>query len=142
VATFVGVGGAVVLGARWSILDPLAAVIVAVFIFCMGLKMTFPAIEELLEKSLPEELENEIKQVIAATPGVKTFHHLRTRRNGFRVIVEVHLKIDADITVAEGHRIATNAEERLSKLVAGEALITTHIEPYKGEAIEGDGSCS
>lgn len=143
VATLLGVGGAMFLGERGRVLDPVAQMIVAVFIVIVGVRMAMPAIRELLEVSLPEKVEDSICKTVSETPGVITFHHLRTRRNGRAIIIEVHLKVAPAITVREAHDISTEVERRLSELFSGDkSIITTHIEPYRGEKIYHDGQCA
>lgn len=142
VATLVGVVGAMFLGDKWRILDPVAAMVVAVMIIVVSVKMAIPAIMELLEIALPNDAENQIKKAIISTPGVKAFHHLRTRRNGSSVIVETHIKVDPNITVITAHNIASAVERNISDVFDKDSsIVTTHIEPYEGEAIAADGSC-
>lgn len=142
VATLVGVGGAVLLGPSWRILDPLAAMLVSVFIAVASINIAHPAVRELLDVALPPELTSRIKKVIAATAGVITFHHLRTRRNGPRVIIDVHLKVDPQITVEAGHAIASAVETRLREDLGQAMIINIHVEPYRGQKILPDGSCA
>lgn len=130
VATLLGIGGAYFLGHHWLVLDPIAQAVVAVFIIVVAGKMAAPAVKELLEASLPDETEDEIRLAIADTPGVCAFHHLRTRRNGSYAIVDMHIKVDPDITVSEAHSIASAVEHNIRQKIGADTLITTHIEPY------------
>lgn len=142
VATLVGVGGAMFLGPHWRILDPIAAIVVAVFILIIAVKMAFPAVRELLEVALPKEMENELRGIISSTPGVITYHHLRSRRNGSTIIIDLHIKVRPDISVVTAHNISTTAEERIESLYGkNNTIVTIHIEPYEGEKILRDGSC-
>lgn len=143
VATLIGISGAMFLGSHWRILDPVAEMVVAVFIVIVGVKMAIPAVKELLEVALPEEMQTEIRRVISTTPGVITFHHLRTRKNGNTIIIDVHIKVNATLSVVEAHDISTHVENRIRNLYAGDSvMVTTHIEPYNGEPILRDGSCA
>ena len=100
-----------------------------------------PAVNELLEVSLPEEeilgIESEIKEV----PGVKAFHNLRTRKNGNRYIIDLHIKVDPEIKVVAAHDIATAVERRLQEKYKG-AMVYVHVEPYRGEIVDNNGKCS
>lgn len=129
IATLIGVAGAMFLGDEWRILDPIAEMIVAVFIVIVGCKTSGPAISELLEASLPVEVQHQIENCIQSTPGVVTYHRLRTRRNGQLSIVDVHIKVNPEITVTQGHEIATEVEHRIAEALGSPASITTHIEP-------------
>lgn len=142
IATLVGVGGAMFLGEGGRVLDPLAAMVVAVMIAVVSVKMAIPAIKELLEIALPADVEERIREAIVSTPGVRAYHHVRTRRNGYSVIVEVHIKVDPDISVISAHDIASDVERRIRGVFDRDtSIVTTHIEPYNGERIGPDGSC-
>ena len=130
IATLIGIGGAMFLGQKWRILDPLAAMVVSVFIIIVSIKLAKPAIKELLEASLPPELVKQIDNIVAHTKGVKSYHEVRSRRNGTTDIVDLHILVDPDITVKQGHDIATDCELRLKKLLGNSAIINIHVEPY------------
>lgn len=140
IATVLGVAGAMYLGDSYRILDPIAEMLVSVFIAIVGIRTARPAILELLEASLSPAEEIAIRNAIAKADGVMAYHHLRTRRNGPVAIIDVHIKLDPDMSVREAHSIATRVEKSISNVLAGQTLVTTHIEPYKGEKIESDGS--
>lgn len=142
IATLAGVAGAMFLGEQGRICDPIAAIIVAIFIMAVSYKMALPAIQELLEIALPDSQQQEITHAIAETPGVMTFHHLRSRRSGANVIIDFHIKVDPYITVEDAHHIATAAEDNVKHLFGkSSTIVTVHIEPYNGEEILPDGSC-
>ncbi|MCC8118455.1 MAG: cation diffusion facilitator family transporter [Bacteroidales bacterium] len=142
IATLVGVGGAMFLGQHWRILDPIAALIVSIFIAIVSVRLAGPALSELLGKSLPEEDQGRICEVLKEAPGVITYHHLRTCRSGADVIIDLHLKVDGALTVDEAHQIATEVEHSIQALYPDvTAMVNTHIEPYQGQKIMEDGSC-
>ncbi|MGM9844694.1 MAG: cation diffusion facilitator family transporter [Muribaculaceae bacterium] len=129
-ATFVGVGGAIFFGSGAAILDPIAAIIVAVFIMLVAIKMILPAIGELLDNSLPERVEAEIIKAITTTPGVISYERLRTRRSGAIAIINVEIKVEPAITVAQGHEIATVVENNIRAAIDDPlAIVATHVEP-------------
>lgn len=130
VATVLGISGAMYLGEGARILDPIAEMVVAVLIVVVGVRSSVPPLLELLEVSLPAAQRQAIAEAIRGTRGVKTFHHLRTRRNGPVAIIDVHIKVDPEITVRHAHDIASAAEARVTEAVGGRAIVTTHIEPY------------
>lgn len=118
IGTLIGISGAMFLGERWRILDPITSVIVGIFIIDVAYKLARPSIQELLEMSLPQEIEQNIEQKIQATPGVITFHHLRTRKNGNAFIIDMHIKVDARSSIVEAHDIATHVENNLKAAFA------------------------
>lgn len=131
VAALFGIGGAIVLGPRWAVLDPLAAAFVSIFIIKAAADLIKGAADELLEKSLPAADITAIGKALADTPGVESFHHLRTRRVGSRAAVEAHIKMDGNITLSHAHDIATDTECRLRRLLGPETIITLHMEPSR-----------
>lgn len=130
-ATLLGVAGAMFLGERWRVLDPIAAIAVSVLILVLAYRMGRPAVEELLEVSLPKEERDKIADIVTGTAGVKAFHNLRTRRNGNLRVVDIHIKVDGDLTVARSHDI-TREIERLLSSELGEVMTNIHVEPYRG----------
>ena len=132
--TTAGIGGAIVLGEAWRVLDPLAAVVVSVLILKVAVQLFVPSMEELLEKSLPEEEENEIRAVILEQPGCTDPHNLRTRRIGNYCAIDVHFRMNGQTTIDEAHRATREIEDRLRERFGPQTLITTHVEPIKHPA--------
>ncbi|HJD95154.1 MAG TPA: cation diffusion facilitator family transporter [Bacteroides togonis] len=131
IGTAIGIGGAILLGEQWLILDPLAAVVVSLFIMKVAIQLLVPCVEELLEKSLPAEVEEKIKQEILSFPSVTSPHHLRTRRIGSSYAIEVHIRMDGQITLEEAHHTATAIENRLKSEFGSRIYINIHVEPVK-----------
>lgn len=130
-ATLVGVGGAMFLGNSWRVLDPIAAIVVGVFIFIVGLQLAKPAISEMLGVSLPTSMKNRFHRALRETPGVLSHSSMRTFKTGNDGYVIVHIKVDPDITVREAHQIASAAESNLRNSVKELNIhASTHIEPY------------
>jgi cation diffusion facilitator family transporter len=130
-ATLLGVAGAMFLGEQWRVLDPLAAIAVSVLILVLAYRMGRPAVEELLEVSLPSDEQECIATIVTSIPGVKAFHNLRTRRNGNLRVVDMHIKVDGDLTVTRSHDITREIERQLSESL-GEVMTNIHVEPYHG----------
>ena len=117
IGTAAGIGGAILLGDHWRVLDPVAAVIVSFFIMKVAVQLLIPCVDELLEKSLPAEVEDEILKTILSFPGISSPHHLRTRRIGSYCAIEVHVRMDGSISLEEAHETATAVENKLKKAV-------------------------
>lgn len=131
IGTLVGIGGAICLGERWRILDPLAAVIVSAFIIKVAIQLIKPCIEELLERSLPRDIEREIEQIIISVDGVTSPHHLRTRRIGNNYAIEVHIRVDGNMTLIQAHSITSTVERLLKERFGPATHIGIHTEPIK-----------
>lgn len=131
VGTAVGIGGAVVLGDTWAVLDPLAAVVVSVLIFFTAFRLLRQASGELLEESLPKETEDQIEQIVLQDPLAKDVHNLHTRRIGSIIAIEMHLRLPGHISLADSHVHATQIEQRLRTAFGENTHIMLHIEPEK-----------
>ena len=131
IGTAVGIGGAILLGPAWRVLDPIAAVVVSGFIMKVAVQLLIPCLDELLEKSLPAEVENKIVETILSFPGVSSPHHLRTRRIGSNYAIEVHVRMDGRISLEEAHHTATQIELKLKELFGKNTHVGIHVEPVK-----------
>ena len=131
IGTALGIGGAIVLGPKWNVLDPIAAILVSMLILRVAVKLIGPAMNELLEKSLPAETEAEIREIITTVPGVTSPHNLRTRRVGRCVVIETHIRVADELTVVKAHRLTKVVEERLRARFGPDTLINLHVEPMK-----------
>ena len=131
VGSLIGIGGAIILGQKWTILDPVASCGISIAIIVVAVKMAIPSLNELLEASLPEAIENEIIATASSVKGVKDIHNLKTRRNGISAIIDAHIVVDPTISVTEAHDIATEVEDALSRKFGNETQVSIHIEPDK-----------
>ena len=129
IGTAIGIGGAIFLGQRWAVLDPLASVIVGLFIVKVSLSLLRGGIGDLMEQSLPDEVEAEILQLVATVPGVVEPHDLRTRRIGNHYAIELHILMDGDITLCQAHDKATEVEDLLRNRYGEDTHIAVHVEP-------------
>ena len=129
--TLAGIGCAYFLGDKWRIADPIAALVVAVFIFKIAFDLIRTGLDELLERSLPEDVEEEILRVVAANPEVREPHNLRTRRIGASIAVEVHVRVDGEMSVCRSHELTEDIERRLRARFGEGTMIAIHVEPLK-----------
>lgn len=132
--TLVGIAGAMFLGERWRILDPIAAIVVSIFIVKSGYDIVKPCISELLEASLPEDKEKEIVNLVTGVPGIDFVHNLRTRRIGNGIAVDLHAKMDGNLPLSVAHEKATAAENAIRRVFGDNAIINIHMEPSSGSS--------
>ena len=133
IGTALGIAGAIFLGKDWRVLDPIAAVVVSVFIVKVSIQLLIPCLNDLLERSLPEEIEKEIITIIDEDSQIKDPHNLRTRRIGSDFAIEVHIRLQPDMTVREAHVVATGIENRLRAKYGLRTHVAVHVEPVKNE---------
>ena len=131
IGTAIGIGGAVLLGNSFAVLDPIAAVIVSVFIFIAAYRLLRQASGELLEESLPKETEDKIEEIVYRDSLVSDIHNLHTRSIGSIIAIEMHLRLPGDISLEESHRHATAIERALRDEFGSGTHIMLHIEPVK-----------
>ena len=124
-----GIGGAIALGDRWTVLDPIASLVVGLMLIKVSVDLLKRSVGELTDGSLPEDMEHEIVDIITAQPHVSEPHHLRTRRIGNCLAIEVHVRMDGDMSLAEAHRHVTLIEQSLKQRFGASTLVTIHMEP-------------
>lgn len=129
IGTAIGIGGAIFLGQRWTVLDPIASIIVGMFILKVSVDLLRNGVGDLMEQSLPDTIENEILQLAASIPGVAEPHDLRTRRLGNHYAIELHILMDGDITLREAHNKADEVEAILRQHYGPDTHIAVHVEP-------------
>lgn len=129
IGTAIGIGGAIFLGQRWTVLDPLASIIVGMVIIKVAYELLCRGIGDLTEQSLPDEIENEIIELVSSIPGIDKPHDLRTRRIGNHYAIELHILMDGSITLNEAHEKATSVEELLRQHYGQDTHVAVHMEP-------------
>ena len=131
VGALIGIGLAYFLGEEWRIADPIAEIVVASLIVNVAIGLCRNSLAELLEKSLPRAVEEEILSIISATPNVYKPHNLRTRRIGANIAIEVHIRVEGSMTVFESHEISREIERALRARFGEQTAVAIHIEPLK-----------
>lgn len=131
IGTTIGIGGAVLLGNRWTVLDPLASIIVGFMLIKVAVELLKQSMGELTECSLPEDTEREIVSIIKSFPGIFEPHNLRTRKIGNRIAIEAHVRMDGSMSLTEAHNRASAIERSLKEKYGPRTHVTIHMEPRK-----------
>lgn len=131
VGTTVGIGGAIILGEKWAVLDPLTAIVVSFFIMKAAWSVLSKAVDELTDGSLPKETEDEIESIVNEDKEVSVVHNLCTRRIGNRIAIEMHVRMPGETSLYVAHRHATEIEQRLKQRFGADTHISIHLEPVK-----------
>ena len=129
VGTAIGIGGAIFLGQRWTVLDPIASLVVGAFIVKVAVDLLHRGIDDLMEHSLPEDVEEEILRIVGELKGVVDPHDLRTRKIGNHYAIELHILMDGDITLREAHNKASEVEDLLRARYGEDTHVAVHVEP-------------
>ena len=125
----IGIGGAILLGDRWTVLDPLASIVVGAMLVKVAVNVLHGSMNELTECSLPAETEHEIEEIIRSCPDVCEPHNLRTRKIGNRIAIEAHICLDGDLPLRVAHDRATDIENLLKERFGAQTHVTLHMEP-------------
>ena len=130
VATAAGVGAAAFLGDDWLILDPIAALFVSVFLLKVAWRILREQLGDLTDQSLAPEVCAEILALARGIPGIEQPHNLRTRMVGRYPVIDLHVRLRADLPLREAHEIATSLEHALRDRFGKETIANLHLEPY------------
>ncbi|MBR5176270.1 MAG: cation transporter [Bacteroidales bacterium] len=131
IAAAIGIGGAVIIGGRWTVLDPLASIVVGAMLVKVALKIMKPSLGELTDESLSEETEEEIMETISSFKDVSEPHNLRTRRIGNRIAIEAHIRMDGNMSLLQAHEITSEIEKKLKDRFGSQTIVTLHMEPTR-----------
>ena len=132
IGTFIGIGCAYFLGEKWRVADPVVAAIVSLFIFKIACDLIRDGFGELLERSLPADVEQEMRGIIVHSPEVHDLHALRTRRIGPVMAVDAHIRVDGAMEVERSHELVADIERRLRERFGGRIIATIQVEPFIG----------
>ncbi|MGQ9619139.1 MAG: cation diffusion facilitator family transporter [Candidatus Aminicenantia bacterium] len=135
IASSSGVGGAIILGKKWIVLDPIAGALVAILIVKVGYEILSKEIRQLMEASPEMEIRNSIEKILKENPYVREFHRLRMRYIGRKIAVDFHLVLDEDISFSKAHSIATLIEDEIKREVSKIHTIVIHMETARQEPV-------
>ncbi|QEN04471.1 cation transporter [Thiospirochaeta perfilievii] len=124
-----GIAGAIFLGGKWVILDPLAGIIVGLILLKEALSIIRTNVAGLLDVSLGSESTSLIKKIVESTANCSEPHNIRTRSVGKRVVLSLHIRVNDNFTIKKGHSIAHDVEDRLKEHFGEDAIVTVHVEP-------------
>jgi cation diffusion facilitator family transporter len=128
--------GAVLIDPSLSFLDSVGAIAVALFILFAAWKIVRPALDQLIDRAAPRKVADELRRIAGAVAGVREVHDIRTRQSGLGLHVDLHVLVDDELTVQQGHDIATQVREDLIEDGPNVFDVIVHIEPYRDHAPE------
>ncbi|MHC4718018.1 MAG: cation diffusion facilitator family transporter [Planctomycetota bacterium] len=129
VAAAAGLTAVAVGGPKWQFMDHATAMVLASFLIVMAVRILRGVVEELMDRAPDPAVMTEIRQAVAATKDVRDFHAIRARRLGAKVEMDVHVLVDPNLTVAEGHDIATSVHDAVVDCCPFVLNVVVHIEP-------------
>ncbi len=118
----------------WQIIDPIVALIVALFIGKIGLELSLTAGAQLMDRRLPSSELAQVRSILDACPEIHSWHNLRTRKAGSHREVDLHLVFPAEISLVNAHVIADRLEKQIAQALAP-AQVVVHMDPYDPDKI-------
>jgi cation diffusion facilitator family transporter len=131
VGTALGIGAATFLGEKWAVMDPVAAIVVSLLLMQAAGTIMKEQIGGLTEKSLSKEIGNEILAMVTSFPDLSFPHNLRTRKVGSTVVIDLHVRVNPDMRVADAHAVVSQLEAKLRQRFGSDTIANVHIEPVK-----------
>lgn len=131
IGTALGAGAAALFGGKWVLLDAIAAGIVGIILLKVAFDIVRDSLDKLMEHGMTFAENQLIYEQVHAVKGITEPHHLRSRRVGTVAVIELHFRVDPEMTVREGHNLATQVEQNLRAVFGMDAIITVHVEPVK-----------
>ena len=126
-----GIGAATFLGDDWAVMDPIAAALVSLLMLKIAFTIVREQLGNLTERALPEALNQEIASISLSVPDIAHPHNLRTRTVGKTVVIDLHVRVDPDMRVADAHAVVSDLERKLRDRFGDDTITTVHIEPLK-----------
>ena len=133
IAAAAGLAGVLVGGPSWMFLDHVVALILAVYLMVVAVRIMRQSLDELVDSAPPHDVLDRIGTCIETTAGVRSYHALRARRLGGRVAVDVHVLVDSGVSVHDGHEIAEHVRLRVLACGCDVLEVVVHVEPDEPE---------
>lgn len=135
VAAFIGIGGTML---GFKALEPIATIVVAAIVCKVAIEILKDSVNELMDVSIEDEQEKEILDLASKIPGVISLKTIKTRKHGAFAYVDLTVCVDGELTVVQGHDIATDVETKLKEEIQIIKGITVHIEPCEFDIYNRD----
>lgn len=131
VAVLAALGLAIIKGPTWYILDPIVAICVAGYLFVVAIKILIDSFSVLIDSSVEDKDYNKILEILNGIPNTSDPHHVRTRKFGSYIGIELHIRVNPDMTVRDSHVIACDIENKMRSEFGEDTFVSVHIEPTK-----------
>jgi cation diffusion facilitator family transporter len=130
-AAFIGISVALIGGERWQSADDWAALFACAVIAANGVRLALPAFQEIMDTAPGGKIVRSIRTVASSVPGVVEVEKCYARKMGLDYYVDLHVGVDGNISVHEGHEIAHRVKSAIQQSDSRVADVLVHIEPAK-----------
>ncbi len=134
IAAAAGLAGILLGGPSWYILDSLTALVLSAFLLVVATRIILFSASELIDRAPGQEVLSGIERAVSDTDGVRSFHAVRARHVGGKVEMDVHVRVEPDLTVRQGHDIASAVEGAVKQADRDVLKVTVHVEPAREDA--------
>jgi len=131
-AAFVGISIALIGGPGYESADDWAALLAVVIIFANGIRLLRPALDEMMDASVSDDIELQVISIASSVDGVVAIEKSRIRKSGLGYLMDLHVEVDSAISVKDGHAIGHVVNDRLMKSSIPITDVVIHIEPARG----------
>jgi len=120
-------------GEKWAFMDRAGALAVSVMILYAGVKVYLRAASELMDESVDPEIEKEVKKIASTIKEIKYVETLLVRKAGLDFLVDMHIEVDANLSVLESHSIAKLVKNKILQEMPQVKSVLVHVEPYEAQ---------
>ena len=131
-AAFIGIGIAVLMGPGYEAADDWAALLAALVIVYNAYRILRPALGEVMDEQSHHELVERIERIALTLPGILTTEKCYVRKTGMRYHVDLHARVNGDLTVRAGHALAHRLKDLIQAELPEVTEVLIHIEPEEG----------
>ena len=128
-AAFIGISIALVGGSGYEVADDWAALLACGVIVYNGVRLLIPALNEVMDGAAPDEIEGQIRKIASRVEGVIEIEKCRIRKSGLGLLMDIHVVVQGDISVNEGHQIGHEVKNSLLESEIQITDVTVHVEP-------------
>jgi len=130
IAAFIGISIAIYKGKGWESADDWAALVASILIFYNAIQLVRPGLEEIMDAAPSGEVVDKVRLLASQVKEVKFLEKCYVRKMGFDYFADLHIQVDPDLSVAEGHRISHLVKDKLLESGLGIKDVLIHIEPF------------
>jgi cation diffusion facilitator family transporter len=133
-AAAVGITVALIGGPKWAKADDAAAIIAACIIAYNGFRLLRPAVNELMDTSASRAFVHNVEVAAAEVEGVEKIEKCLARKSGYQYLVDMHVEVDPQMTVADAHEISHKVKDHVRAKVPEVSDVLVHIEPSQNQS--------
>jgi cation diffusion facilitator family transporter len=125
----------------WTMLDRIGALLVALLVLQAAFRIIWPGLKELMDWGAPREVCEKMRDVALAHPAIRDAHRIRTRYQSGSIFADMHIVVDGNMKVKDGHDVAEHVRKAVIQQVPGVVDVIVHVDPHQVEYVHVDDPC-